>query len=375
MVFTKRDKPILVTRSALPDFNAYTEEIRSIWDNHWLTNMGPKHEQLRAELKDYMQVPYVELLTNGHMALELVLEALDLKGEVITTPFTYISTTHSIVRNGLTPVFCDIRPDDYTMDPEKIEALITDKTCAIMPVHVYGNVCDVERIQEIADKHHLKVIYDAAHTFGETYKGKGIGTFGDANCFSFHATKVFNTVEGGAVTTADPAIAQRVSELKNFGYSTGDEIPHTGSNAKMNEFCAAMGLCLLREIETLIEKRKKICARYDERLAKVRGIKLNAVQKDVSSNYAYYPVEIIEEDYGMDRDALVVKLNEYNIFPRKYFYPITSAFEVFKGIYDPKDTPIAYRAGNRVITLPLHAELPLEDVDFICDLIEHFAAH
>ncbi len=373
MEFKKKETPILVTKSALPDLEDYIEEIRSVWDTHWLTNMGPKHEELRKKLIDYLQVPNVELLTNGHMALELALEALDLEGEVITTPFTYISTTESIMRNGLKPVFCDIRPDDYTMDPEKIEALITDKTCAIMPVHVYGNVCDVERIQEIADKHGLKVIYDAAHTFGETYKGKGIGAFGDVSCFSFHATKVFNTIEGGAVTTLDDELSAKVGRLKNFGYDDADEIDYAGTNAKMNEFCAAMGLCILKDIETLIEKRRVICDHYRERLAEILGIKLNAVQPDVYSNYAYFPVEIIEEEYGMSRDALIGKLNEYNVFPRKYFYPIASDFRGFRKDYDPNDTPIAYKAGFRVMTLPLHAELPPEDVDFICDLIAYFA--
>ena len=373
MYFKKKETPILVTKSALPDFETYTKEIRSIWDSHWLTNMGPKHEELRRHLKDYLRVGNIETVTNGHMALELALEALNLKGEVITTPFTYISTTNAIVRNGLKPVFCDIRPDDYTMDPEKIEALITDQTCAIMPVHVYGNICDVEKIQEIADKHHLKVVYDAAHAFGEMYNGRGIGSFGDASCFSFHATKVFNTIEGGAVTTDDNVLSERVGRLKNFGYDDHDDIDYAGTNAKMNEFCAAMGLCILRDIETLIANRKAICDHYRDRLDVIPGIKLNAVQEGVYSNYAYFPVEIIAEDYGMDRDTLIRHLNEYNVFPRKYFYPIASDFRMFRGIYDPEDTPIALQAGYRVMTLPLHAELPMEDVDFICDLIGHFA--
>lgn len=253
----KMQQKILVTRSSMPELEEYVEEIRDIWKTHWLTNMGEKHRRLQRELKDYLKVENVELLTNGHMALEMAIQAMNLQGEVITTPFTFASTTHAIVRNGLTPVFCDIDPQNFTLDVSKIEALITDKTCAIVPVHVYGNMCDVEAIEEIAKKYGLKVIYDAAHAFGVTYKGKGAGSFGDASCFSFHATKVFNTIEGGAVCFKDKELGRRLYNLKNFGIRDEETVESVGANAKMNEFQAAMGLCNLRHVDEEIGKRKK----------------------------------------------------------------------------------------------------------------------
>ena len=263
------ENKILVTRSSMPEIDEYMNEITSMWDSHWLTNMGPKHKELQDDLCEYLGVENIDLLTNGHMALELTLQALNLQGEVITTPFTFASTTHAIVRNGLTPVFCDIDPETYCMDARKIEKLITDRTCAIMPVHVYGNVCNIEEIERIAHKYELKVIYDAAHTFGETYKGKGIGSFGDASCISFHATKVFNSIEGGAVCFKDKQLGQKLYELKNFGIHGPEEIPAVGANAKMNEFCAAMGLCNLRHVDDEIIKRKAVVERYRERLSGV----------------------------------------------------------------------------------------------------------
>lgn len=249
---------ILVTRSSMPDFEEYIEEIKDIWDSHWLTNMGPKHKKLQAQLKDYLGVENIDLFTNGHMALELSLQAMKLQGEVITTPFTFASTTHAIVRNGLTPVFCDINSDDYTIDVTKIESLITDKTCAIMPVHVYGNVCNIEEIQKIADKYGLKVIYDAAHTFGVRYKGKGIGGFGNVSCFSFHATKVFNTIEGGAACFKDPEFGLDLYRLKNFGIRGPEVVDAVGANAKMNEFSAAMGICNLKHLKKKSENEGKL---------------------------------------------------------------------------------------------------------------------
>ena len=252
---------ILVTRSSMPDFDEYINEIKPMWESHWLTNMGPKHKLFQQQLIEYMGVENIELFTNGHMSLELTLQAMNLRGEVITTPFTFASTTHAIVRNGLTPVFCDIDPDTMTIDTDKLEQLITDKTCAIMPVHVYGNICDIEEIERIAHKYEIKVIYDAAHTFGETYKGVGIGTFGDASCFSFHATKVFNSIEGGAVCFKDKHLGEKLYDLKNFGIHGPEEVDAVGANAKMNEFCAAMGICNLRHVDEEIAKRKKVAER------------------------------------------------------------------------------------------------------------------
>lgn len=363
------DNKILVTRSSMPSMEEYIEEIRSIWDSHWLTNMGEKHKALQAELQKYMGVPAVELLTNGHMALELSLQAMNLQGEVITTPFTFASTTHAIVRNGLEPVFCDIDPETYTMDVTQIERLITDRTCAILPVHVYGNVCNIEEIERIAHKYELKVLYDAAHTFGETYKGQGVGNFGDASCFSFHATKVFNTIEGGAVCYRDPDMGRRLYELKNFGIHGPEEVDAVGANAKMNEFCAAMGLCNLRHVDEEIAKRRAVVERYREHLEGVDGLRLNVQQPEVRSNYAYFPVVFDENLFGASRNEVMDALAQNGIGARKYFYPLTNTFECFHGKYDVDATPVALHVAKRVLTLPLYADLSMEDVDRICKIV------
>ncbi len=364
----KTANKILVTRSSMPPLEEYVNEIRELWDSHWLTNMGVKHREFQAALENYLHVEHVELLTNGHMALELTLQAMNLQGEVITTPFTFASTTHAIVRNGLEPVFCDIEPDTYTMDAEKLERLITDRTCAIMPVHVYGNICNIEEIERIARKYGLKVIYDAAHTFGETYKGKGIGSFGDASCFSFHATKVFNSVEGGAVCYRNPALGAALYELKNFGIHGPEEVSAVGANAKMNEFCAAMGLCNLRHIDEEISKREAVANRYRERLEGVQGIRIGAVQADVKPNYAYFPVVFEPKKFGASRNEVFQKLAENGIGTRKYFYPLTNTFSAFSGRFDVRETPVALHISKCVLTLPMYADLEKEDVDRICDI-------
>lgn len=363
------DKNILVTRSSMPGIDEYIDEIRPIWDSHWLTNMGPEHKKLQTELQQYMGVENVELLTNGHMALELSLQAMNLQGEVITTPFTFASTTHAIVRNGLEPVFCDIDPVTYTMDVTKLERLITDRTCAIVPVHVYGNVCNIEEIERLAHKYELKVLYDAAHTFGETYKGQGIGNFGDVSCFSFHATKVFNTIEGGAVCYRDSDLGRKLYELKNFGIHGPEEVDAVGANAKMNEFCAAMGLCNLRHVDEEIAKRKAVVERYRERLSNVDGLQLNVEQPEVKSNYAYFPVIFDEKLFGSSRNEVFEALAKNGIGARKYFYPLTNTFACFCKKYDVDETPVAHRIAKRVLTLPLYADLALDDVDYICDII------
>lgn len=360
---------ILVTRSSMPPMEEYIKEIQDLWETHWLTNMGVKHRKLQNELKDYLDVANVDLLTNGHMALELTMQAMNLHGEVITTPFTFASTTHAIVRNGLVPVFCDINPYDFTIDVGMIESLITDKTCAIVPVHVYGNVCDVEEIERIAKKYELKVIYDAAHTFGETYKGKGIGSFGDASCFSFHATKVFNTIEGGAVCFTDEDFGLNLYRLKNFGIRGAEIVDGVGANAKMNEFCAAMGLCNLRHISEEIAKRKLVVECYRNHLEGIAGIQLNPVQEDVEPSYTYFPVIFDEKVFGAGRNEVFSRLAENGIGARKYFYPITNTFDCFHGQYDANLTPVALHISKRVLTLPLYADLSLEDVDRICDVV------
>lgn len=360
---------IMVTRSSMPDFEEYIDEIRGLWESRWLTNMGEKHQQFQASLKKYLAVENVELLTNGHMALELTLQAMNLQGEVITTPFTFASTTHAIVRNGLKPVFCDIDPITYTLDVNKLECLITDRTCAIMPVHVYGNICNVEEIERIAHKYGLKVIYDAAHTFGEEYKGHGIGNFGDASCFSFHATKVFNSIEGGAVCFKDNKLGETLYDLKNFGIHGPEEVAAVGANAKMNEFCAAMGICNLRHVDEEIGKRRVVVERYRSYLESVDGIQLNVIQPEVKSNYAYFPVIFEEKVFGASREEVFDKLSENNIVARKYFYPLTNTFSCFHREYDVNETPVALHISNRVLTLPLYADLPLNDVDRICEIV------
>lgn len=360
---------ILVTRSSIPELDEYINEIKPIWDTHWLTNMGPKHIQLQEELLSYMGAENIELFTNGHMAIELTLQAMNLQGEVITTPFTFASTTHAIVRNGLEPVFCDIDPVTFTMDTEKIESLITDRTCAILPVHVYGNICNVEEIERIAHKYELKVIYDACHTFGETYIGKSIGSFGDASCFSFHATKVFNSIEGGAVTFKDKHLGDILYKLKNFGIHGPEEVSAVGANAKMNEFCAAMGLCNLRHLDEEIAKRQKVAERYHSHLEGIEGLQLNVVQPEVKSNYAYFPVVFEEKVFGASRVEVFDALAEQDIGARKYFYPLTNTFSAFHGKYNVMKTPVALHISKRILTLPMYADLAFEDVDRICGII------
>lgn len=360
---------IPVTRPSMPEMEEYIEEIKPIWESRWLTNMGEKHEELTKQLASYLKVPNLSLMVNGHMSLEMVLQAFHLTGEVITTPFTFASTTHAIVRNGLSPVFCDIRETDFTMDPEKIEGLITEKTSAIVPVHVYGNLCDVERIEEIGKKHGLKVIYDAAHAFGVEKDGKGAGVFGDASVFSFHATKVFHTIEGGAVAFQDEKIGESLYHLKNFGIMGEGIVEDVGANAKMNEFCAAMGICNLRHIDREIEKRGRAAAHYRKRLEQAAGITLKVQQEGVKENYAYFPILIEEEAFGKSRDRLYGELREQGIYSRKYFYPLTSDFDCYRGQFLSSETPVAKEIAEKVLVLPLWAGMPLELIDRICDII------
>ena len=360
-----------MTRSSMPGFEEYVNEIRELWDSHWLTNMGKKHGELTKALKEYLSVDGLELFVNGHSALEAAIQAFGFPagGEVITTPFTFVSTTHAIVRNNLTPVFCDIREDTFCMDPEKIEPLITEKTVAIVPVHVYGNVCDVEAIETLAKKHGLKVIYDAAHAFGVRVKDRGIASFGDASIFSFHATKVFNTIEGGAVCFSDEEYGRQVYYLKDFGIVDEENIAAVGANGKMNEFAAAMGICNLRHLPEEMEKRRAVTERYRRRLGMNPDIRLSPDESDgyIKRNYAYFPAVFP----AGKRDAVFDNLAKNNIGARKYFYPLTSATAAYadKG-YDPqKNTPLAWDIASRVLTLPLFADLKLSDVDRICDFI------
>lgn len=365
---------ILVTRSSMPDYEEYCEEIKKLWDSHWLTNMGVEHRELQKELEEYLSCPHVVLYTNGHLALENVIATMQFPkgGEVITTPFTFVSTTHAISRNGLVPVFCDVNPEDYTIDVDKIETLITDKTVAIVPVHVYGNMCDVERIDQIAKKHNLKVIYDAAHAFAVKYKGVSSANFGDASMFSFHATKVFNTIEGGAVCFQDDSLVDTMNDMKNFGIRGPERVVFIGGNAKMSEFQAAMGICNLRHLDREIGKRKLVVERYWKHLDDVAGIKLCKPQKDVTPNYAYFP--IVFDGFGATRDEVFDALSAQDITARKYFYPITNSVEAYAELptAGAEKTPVAAYLADRVLTLPLYADLAFEDVDRICEIILSF---
>ncbi len=361
---------INVTRSSMPEFEEYCEEIKDLWESRWLTNNGVKHQAFEQDLKAYLGVPNIKLYANGHLALENILTAFNFQrgSEVITTPFTFASTTHAIVRCGLKPVMCDINATDYTIDAEKIEELITDKTAAILPVHVYGNICNVESIETIAKKHGLKVIYDAAHAFGVTYKGISSADLGDASMFSFHATKVFNSIEGGMLSFKEEHLSPVLDSLKNFGIN-GENIPFVGGNAKMNEFAAAMGICNLRHLKDEIAKRKAVAERYFENLSDVNGIRLNVVPENTVSNYAYFPV--LFEDYKYTRDEIFEKLKAENIIARKYFYPLINSFDCYRDFdfYGTEKTPVAEYISDRVLTLPMYADLSMDNVDIICEII------
>lgn len=364
-------EPIFVTQSSMPTLEEYHKEIESIFESKWLTNMGEKHKKLEEELIKYLNIKNITLFTNGHMALVSALHCMNFpeESEVITTPFSFSSTTHAIVENGLIPVFCDINGEDYTIDVNKIEELITEKTVAIVPVHVYGHICNVEEIDKIAKKHNLKVIYDAAHVFGVKYKGKSISSYGDISMFSFHATKVFNTIEGGGLVYEDSNLKAKLDNYKNFGIIDSEHVVDVGINAKMNEFCAAMGLCNLRHIDEELEKRKKVYNRYIKRLDGIEGIKIPKEQKDVLPNYAYFPVLFNKEKFGKSRDEIFNMLAKENIFARKYFYPLINDYDCYKNQYSSKNTPIAKNISDNVLTLPMYADLKFEDVDRICDII------
>jgi len=362
---------IFVTRPSLPDFEEYTECLRDIWSTRALTNLGKHVQELIKQLKDKLGVEYCLAMCNGHMALEMTLQALELKGEVITTPFTFASTTHAIVRNNLTPVFCDIKENDCTIDPDKIEALITDKTSAIVPVHVYGMPCDVDRIKEIADKHHLKIIYDAAHAFGVTLDGKGIANFGDASMFSFHATKAFNTIEGGCSVIHDANAMLKLYQIHNFGIMSEESVEFVGANAKMNEFQAVMGLCNLKNYEANRSKRKALVELYCELLKDTEGIRtLDYSQERIGYNYSYFPIFIDESIYGMNRDQVYEILKEQEIYTRKYFYPITCNFKCYKDLGFDGRVDVAERVSKQVLTLPLYPELEPENVERICTILK-----
>lgn len=355
----------------MPPFEEYCDEIAPLWESRWLTNMGAEHRKLEAALKERLDVANVCLFANGHSALECILEALQLPvgGEVVTTPYSFASTAHAIKRKGLTPVFADVRQSDLTLDPIAIEAAITPRTCAIVPVHVYGNLCDVDAIQRIADAHGLKVVYDAAHAFGVEREGVSAAAFGDASMFSFHATKVFNTIEGGAVTFKNPALYDVLNQWKNFGITDFENVEYVGGNAKMNEFCAAMGVCNLRHLDAEIAKRRAVAERYWQRLEGAPGITVFRPVAGVRHNYAYLPVLFDSEVFGATRDDVLAALGAAGVGARKYFYPLISDYACYCSIYSSDRTPIAKLASSQVLTLPMYADLAIEDVDCICDVV------
>lgn len=367
----KFEYPINVTKPFLPPFEEYESVIKQIWNNSWLTNNGPIHMELENEITKYLKVNQSTLFTNGHLALDIAIKSMNLKGEVITTPFTFASTTHAIVSNKLKPVFCDINLKDFTIDVEKIEELITDKTCAIIPVHVFGYPCDIKAIEQIAKKHNLKVIYDAAHVFGVEIDGIGIGNYGDISMFSLHATKVYNSIEGGLLTFKNDTLKDKFNSYKNFGISDYESVKYVGSNAKMNEFQAAMGLVNLRYINEQIINRKIITDIYKSQLKEIEGIYMVEGKANVKHNYAYFPIIIDENKTGINRDELYNKLQEYNVFTRKYFYPLITDFDCYKNMYQFNDLYNAKYISDRVLILPLYGDLLHEDVLEIVDIIKH----
>lgn len=362
---------IFVTRTSMPPYEEYIEAIKPLWDSHWITNMGQYHEKLENDLKKYLDVPELSLMVNGHMALEMAIQAFNFpeSSEIITTPFTFISTTHAIVRNHLQPVFCDVKYTDGTMDETLIEELITEKTVAILPVHVYGNVCNVEEIQRIADKYGLIVIYDAAHAFGIKYKERGIGNYGDASIFSFHATKVYNTIEGGAVAFSEHKLYNQLYDLKNFGIRGEEVVVSIGANSKMNEFAAIMGLCNLKHLAEALQGRKKIWKIYKESLEDVQGIHFFKRNENATQNYAYFPI-LVKKDGKWSRDELYNMLRENNIHTRKYFYPLTSDQACFKNKYKKVELSVARAISKEILILPLYPELKLEVLERILKIIK-----
>ena len=364
----KFNELILVTRPLLPPIEEYEEKLKEIWDNNWLTNNGPLEREFQTKLIEMLNVKNIELFVNGHTALEVAIKALDLTGEVITTPFTFASTTQAIINNGLTPVFADIEEDYYNLNPDNIEDLITDKTSAIIPVHVFGNPCDIDKIEEIAKKHDLKVIYDAAHAFGVKIDGTPIASYGDISMFSFHATKVFNTIEGGALIFDDDDLTYKFKALKNFGITPDkEEVQFLGVNAKMNEFEAAMGLVNLGHVEDAIAKRKILYEKYLECLSSLEHegkVKVLRPKENVDYNYAYFTIKVNTFE---EKQHLFETLPEYNVYAKRYFYPPCNEFPA----YDfERNTPIAQDVSDTILSLPIYLDLTVEDIEKICKIIE-----
>ena len=365
------DRHITVTSPLLPDLDEFHSLLKEIWDSKWVTNNGSFHKRLEAALCDYLKVPYISLFTNGTLPLLTALQALHINGEVITTPYSFVATTHSIWWNGCKPVFVDIEESTCGMDPDKIEAAITPRTTAIMPVHCYGKPCNMERVQAIADKYGLKVIYDAAHAFGVEVNGQSVLCQGDMATLSFHATKVYNTLEGGALVMHDADTKKRVDYLKNFGFAGETEVVAPGINSKMDEVRAAYCLLNLQQVDETIEKRHQVAIRYREALRNVKGIRFFDDMPGVRHNYSYFPIFVNADEFGMTRDELYFKMKEHGVLGRRYFYPLISSFSTYCGLPSatPENLPVATKIANEVICLPLHHELDNEDISMILELI------
>ena len=366
------DKPIYVTSPLLPSLEDFTFLLKEIWESKMLTNNGNFHQKLEEELAKYLKVPYLSLFTNGTLPLITALQAMRITGEVITTPFSFVATTHSLWWNGIKPVFVDIEPETCNLDPSKIEAAITPRTTAIMPVHVYGKPCKTKEIQEIANKYGLKVIYDAAHAFGVEINGESILNFGDMATLSFHATKVYNTLEGGALVVHDEQTKKRIDYLKNFGFASETEVVAPGINSKVDEVRAAYGLLNLKQVDHAINTRRKVAIRYRDELQGVKGITFFNDIPGVRHNYSYFPIFINAEEYGMTRDELYFKMKEHNVFGRRYFYPLISTFSTYRGLdsANPDNLPIATQMSNNVICLPMHHALSENEVEYILQIIK-----
>lgn len=367
-------EPVYVTRPDLPPLDEFHAYLQQIWDNKILTNNGPFHKQFEKALADYLGVKYLSVFANGTLALMLALQALKITGEVITTPFSFVATTHSLWWNNIKPVFADIEPDYFNLDPEKVESAITPQTTAIMPVHVYGNPCNVKRFQEIADTYGLRLIYDAAHAFAVKLNGESIWNYGDLSILSFHATKVFNTIEGGAIICHDEKTKKRIDYLKNFGFAGEITVIAPGINAKLNELQAAYGLLQLKQVDGYIVRRKAIVEAYRNALHDVPGIRFLNDMQDVAHNYGYFPILVDTKEYGRTRDELYAELKQNNILGRRYFYPLISQFPSYRGLLSAKaeNLPIAEQVANRVICLPVYTDLDIKAQRMICAIIKDF---
>lgn len=368
-----KQKPIYVTQPALPPLEEFIPYLEKIWESKILTNNGQYHQEFEQALAEYLGVKYISIFSNGTLALMTALQALRITGEVITTPFSFVATTHSLWWNNIKPVFADIESDYYNLDPEKVEAAITPLTTAIMPVHVYGNPCKMERLKQIADTYGLKLIYDAAHAFGVKINGNSILNYGDLSILSFHATKVFNTIEGGAIVCHDEKMKQRIDYLKNFGFADETTVIAPGINAKMNELQSAYGLLQLKYVDSCIAKRKDITSIYRERLKEIEGISYLEDIEGVNHSYSYFPILVNKEKYGKSRDEVYEELKSHNIFGRRYFYPLISQFPSYRGLTssNPDNLPIATRIADQVICLPIYPNLEIREIENICLLLQN----